>query len=84
MAKPLKVWNGSAWTEVALAVPSGLATLNSPTFTGVPVAPTAAINTNTTQLATTAFVMNQGYATTAIMNSNNEDQNIAIIMGVWV
>jgi len=30
--------------------------LNSPTFTGVPAAPTAAANTNTTQLATTAYV----------------------------
>lgn len=29
----------------------------SPTFTGVPVAPTAAVGTNTTQLATTAFVL---------------------------
>ena len=28
----------------------------NPTFTGVPAAPTAALNTNTTQLATTAFV----------------------------
>lgn len=32
------------------------ATLASPTFTGVPAAPTAAPGTNTTQLATTAFV----------------------------
>lgn len=31
---------------------------NSPTFTGTPAAPTAAIGTNTTQLATTAFVNN--------------------------
>jgi len=29
---------------------------NSPTFTGTPVAPTASAGTNTTQLATTAFV----------------------------
>jgi hypothetical protein len=29
---------------------------NSPQFAGVPVAPTAAVGTNTTQLATTAFV----------------------------
>lgn len=29
----------------------------SPTFTGTPAAPTAALNTNTTQLATTAFVV---------------------------
>lgn len=33
----------------------------SPAFTGVPTAPTAAEDTNTTQLATTAFVVNQGY-----------------------
>ena len=32
------------------------AKLAGPTFTGVPAAPTAAPNTNTTQLATTAFV----------------------------
>lgn len=31
----------------------------SPTFTGTPVAPTAASGTNTTQLATTAFVMTE-------------------------
>lgn len=31
----------------------------SPTFTGTPLAPTAAPNTNTTQLATTAFVISQ-------------------------
>jgi hypothetical protein len=41
------------------------AALASPTFTGVPLAPTAAVNTNTTQLATTAFVIGQGYATLA-------------------
>lgn len=31
----------------------------SPTFTGVPIAPTATVGTNTTQLATTAFVNNE-------------------------
>ncbi|CAK0766185.1 hypothetical protein CCP3SC15_330026 [Gammaproteobacteria bacterium] len=36
--------------------------LASPTFTGVPAAPTAAVDTNTTQLATTAFVIGQAYA----------------------
>lgn len=35
---------------------SGYATLASPTFTGVPAAPTATAGTNTTQVATTAFV----------------------------
>jgi hypothetical protein len=34
----------------------GLA-LNSPTMTGTPTAPTAALSTNTTQIATTAFVL---------------------------
>ena len=34
----------------------GGALLNSPTFTGTPLAPTAALGTNTTQIATTAFV----------------------------
>lgn len=34
----------------------------SPTFTGTPAAPTAAVDTNTTQIATTAFVIGQGYA----------------------
>lgn len=33
----------------------------SPTFTGTPAAPTAAADTNTTQIATTAFVVGQGY-----------------------
>ena len=35
---------------------SDLATLNSPTFTGTPKAPTASATTNNTQIATTAFV----------------------------
>ena len=34
----------------------GLATLASPALTGTPTAPTAAVGTNTTQIATTAFV----------------------------
>lgn len=34
---------------------------DSPTLTGTPAAPTAAVDTNTTQLATTAYVVGQGY-----------------------
>ena len=37
------------------------APLASPTFTGTPKAPTAAKDTNTEQIATTAFVIAQGY-----------------------
>ncbi len=40
----------------------------SPTFTGTASAPTAAVDTNTTQLATTAFVLNQAGDTSPIVN----------------
>lgn len=46
-------------TELLLKAP-----LASPTFTGTPVAPTAASDTSTTQIATTQFVVNQGYLKT--------------------
>ena len=56
-----KIGTGSAtWDNLAYSsLPSGSATLASPTFTGVPAAPTAAANTSTTQIATTAFVMTE-------------------------
>jgi plastocyanin len=38
------------------------APLASPVLTGIPTSPTAAINTNTAQIATTAYVINQGYS----------------------
>lgn len=41
---------------IAVGDVSGAAPLASPTFTGVPAAPTATAGTNTTQVATTAFV----------------------------
>ena len=40
---------------------TGAAPLASPALTGVPTAPTATPGTNTTQLATTAFVLGQGF-----------------------
>ena len=43
------------YTAIASAI-SSKADLNSPSLTGTPTAPTAAYGTNTTQLATTAFV----------------------------
>lgn len=54
----LPVVNGG--TGVSTSTGTGNTVLSaSPTFTGVPLAPTAATNTNTTQLATTAFVQSQ-------------------------
>ena len=44
-------WNGTAWVNA-----SGYALLSSPALTGTPTAPTATQATNTTQVATTAFV----------------------------
>jgi hypothetical protein len=43
------------FTAIASAI-SSKADTNSPTFTGTPLAPTAASGTNNTQIATTAFV----------------------------
>lgn len=66
--------NGSASAGVAVTgsrsdhvhpTDTSRAPINSPTFTGTPTAPTAAADTNTTQIATTAFVINQGYAKTS-------------------
>lgn len=56
-------------------IESGLVSLDtlkapkaSPTFTGTPAAPTAAADTNTTQLATTAFVLGQAASATPLVN----------------
>ena len=44
----------TAWVNTFL---TSYAPLASPTFTGTPTAPTASVGTNTTQIATTAFVL---------------------------
>lgn len=51
--------------QAALDAKVGLA---SPSLTGTPIAPTAAADTNSTQLATTAFVLGQGSATPPAMD----------------
>jgi hypothetical protein len=52
---------------------SGAISSVSPTFTGTPIAPTASAGTNTTQIATTAFVQNVTGAlgTMSTQNANN-------------
>lgn len=56
---PAKIIKGTEidteFTNIASAI-SSKADVNNPTFTGTPAAPTASPGTNTTQLATTAFV----------------------------
>ena len=51
--------NSGSDVEVALSTLGNKANLASPTFTGTPAAPTAAANTNTTQIATTAYVQGE-------------------------
>ena len=64
----LPVANGG--TGVTTSTGTGSTVLSaSPTFTGTPLAPTAATGTNTTQLATTEFVQNQIGAISAVVSS---------------
>ena len=58
-----KVIKGAELDSELNAVASAIASksdINSPTFTGTPSGPTASAGTNTTQLATTAFVLTNG------------------------
>lgn len=59
---------GSPIASTNLSDTALLARLASPTFTGVPAAPTAAVDTNTTQIATTAFVVAQASSATPIID----------------
>jgi len=68
----LKIRNGAnnGWVTIGdvTATNLGLAALASPTFTGTPAGPTAAVDTNTTQLATTAYVLAQAASATPIVD----------------
>lgn len=56
----------STATQTALNLKANLA---SPALTGIPTAPTADASTNTTQIATTAYVKAQGYTTSSGVTS---------------
>jgi hypothetical protein len=64
-------------TAIASAI-SSKADSNSPTFTGTPTAPTAAAGTNTTQIATTAFVAT---ATGSLGTISTQDADDVAITG---
>lgn len=71
------------YTAIASAI-SSKADLNSPSLTGTPTAPTASTGTNTTQLATTAFVqtaLSGAFSTGMIMMWSG---TIATIPTGWV
>ena len=67
---PAKIVKGTEiddeFNAIATAINSK-ANTSSPALTGVPTAPTASAGTNTTQLATTAFVLSNGVPSGAIL-----------------
>jgi hypothetical protein len=70
-------------TAVSNAIASK-ADINSPTFTGTPAAPTASSGTNTTQLATTAFVtaaLSAAYPIGSIYMNAGVSTNPATLLG---
>lgn len=64
------VGTGTTWARAdhIHASDTSKAGLNSPTFTGTPAGPTAAVDTNTTQFATTAFVLAQASSSAPSMD----------------
>jgi endosialidase-like protein len=60
---------------------AGGAALASPAFTGTPTGPTAAAATNTTQLATTAFVMNAISAGGGVLSFNGRAGAVTLSSG---
>lgn len=73
IGNPLKIVKGTEidaeFNNIATAVATK-ADLANPTFTGVPAAPTASVGTNTTQVATTAFVIAERTATSTLTNKS--------------
>jgi hypothetical protein len=68
---PNKIIKGTEIDTEFNAIASAVASksdINSPTFTGIPEAPTAAAGTNTTQLATTAHVFAERTNTSTLTN----------------
>lgn len=68
--------------KLTFSLAQNIATSGSPTFgsitlNGTPTAPTAAVDTNTTQIATTAYVINQGYVKDSSASSTYLTQSSA-------
>lgn len=69
-------WTAAHWTQINIT--GSFAPLASPALTGTPTAPTAASGTNTTQIATTAFVtsaissLGNALVFKGVVNSNSD------------
>ena len=73
LGTPLAVAQGGTGSTTASTGTGGVVLAVSPTLTGTPIAPTAAPGTNTTQIATTAFVTasSGSLGTMSTQNANN-------------
>lgn len=89
---PLKIVKGTEidieFNSIATAITSKADT-TSPTFSGIPLAPTAAAGTNTTQIATTAFVtaaLQAAYPVGSVYINAGVTTNPATLLGfgTWV
>lgn len=58
---------GTATSVIPIGGPGAFAQKHSPTFTGIPAAPTATADTKSTQIATTDFVISQAGTGTPLM-----------------
>lgn len=89
---PLKIIKGAEFDTEFNAISTAVATkadLNSPALIGTPTAPTASAGTNTTQLATTAFVqaaMAVLYPVGSIYSNVSDSTNPGTLFGfgTWV
>jgi hypothetical protein len=89
---PLKIVKGTEINTEFANIATAIATkadLSSPTLTGTPLAPTASSGTNTTQIATTAFVVTAlqvMYPVGSIYINSGVSTNPATLMGfgTWV
>ena len=86
------VYSGTYWflLPTSYGYTTTLAKLASPTFTGTPKAPTAAAGTNTTQIATTAFVQTAVQAAAGgavafqgVINSNTAISGLSSYTAGW-
>jgi len=88
----LKIVKGAEFDTEFNAIATAVATkadLASPSFTGTPLAPTASAGTNTTQLATTAFVvaaLSAMYPVGSIYSNISDSTNPGTLFGfgTWV
>jgi Chaperone of endosialidase len=78
----VETFNGRAGIVTLIAADitsAGGALLAGPTFTGVPAAPTAAPATSTTQIATTAFVMNAVQTSLGVTSFNGRTGAVTLL-----